>query len=56
MVEYTADRDPELLRALVERRIDVGHELEVVSGDVVRADGVEVALPEGAGASVWLTR
>ena len=51
-----SDRDPELLRALVARRIDVGHELEVVSPDVVRADGVEVALPEGAGASVWLTR
>jgi DtxR family Mn-dependent transcriptional regulator len=51
-----SDRDPELLRALVARRIDVGHELEVVSHDIVRADGVEVALPEGAGASVWLTR
>ena len=51
-----SDRDPELLRALVARRIDVGHELEVVSPDVVRADGVEVALPEGAGGSVWLTR
>lgn len=51
-----SDRDPELLRALVERRIDVGHELEVVSEDVVRADGVEVTLPEGAGGSVWLTR
>ncbi|MCT2087214.1 metal-dependent transcriptional regulator [Microbacterium enclense] len=51
-----SDRDPELLRALVARRIDVGHELEVVSRDVVRADGVEVSLPDGAGASVWLTR
>lgn len=51
-----SDRDPELLRALVTRRIDVGHELEVVSRDVVLADGVEVTLPEGAGASVWLTR
>ena len=51
-----SDRDPELLRALVERRIDVGHQLEVVSEDVVRADGVEVTLPEGAGGSVWLTR
>ncbi len=51
-----SDRDPDLLRALVERRIDVGHELEVVSPAVVRADGVDVALPEGAGRSVWLTR
>jgi len=51
-----SDRDPELLRALVERGIDVGHELEVVSDTVVRADGVEVELPPGAGASVWLTR
>ncbi|MFJ4036628.1 metal-dependent transcriptional regulator [Microbacterium sp. NPDC090007] len=51
-----SDRDPELLRALVERRIDVGHELEVVSEQIVRADGVEVALPAGAGSSVWLTR
>lgn len=50
-----SDRDPELLRALVERRIDVGHELEVVSDEVVRADGVEVSLPAGAGGSVWLT-
>ncbi|MDQ1124199.1 metal-dependent transcriptional regulator [Microbacterium trichothecenolyticum] len=51
-----SDRDPELLRALVERGIDVGHELEVVSDEVVRADGVEMSLPAGAGASVWLTR
>ena len=51
-----SDRDPALLRALVDRRIDVGHELEVVSRDVVRADGVEVTLPDGAGGSVWLTR
>ena len=51
-----SDRDPDLLRALVERRIDVGHELEVVSPELVRADGVDVALPEGAGSSVWLTR
>ncbi|SDO30451.1 iron (metal) dependent repressor, DtxR family [Microbacterium sp. ru370.1] len=51
-----SDRDPELLRALVERGIDVGHELEVVSDEVVRADGVEMSLPAGAGGSVWLTR
>lgn len=51
-----SDRDPVLLRALVERGIDVGHELEVVSDDVVRADGVEMSLPAGAGGSVWLTR
>ena len=50
-----SDRDPELLRALVERRIDVGHELEVVSDDTVRADGVDVSLPAGAAISVWLT-
>ena len=50
-----SDRDPELLRALVDRGIDVGHEIEVVTDDVVRADGVEVALPAGAGSSVWLT-
>ncbi len=50
-----SDRDPELLRALVERRIDVGHQLEVVSVETVRADGVEVTLPVGAGESVWLT-
>lgn len=51
-----SDRDPVLLRALVERGIDVGHELEVVSDEVVRADGVEMSLPAGAGGSVWLTR
>lgn len=51
-----SDRDPELLRALVERGIDVGHELEVVSKETVRADGVDVELPTGAGESVWLTR
>lgn len=51
-----SDRDPELLRALVERGIDVGHELEVVSDEAVRADGVEMSLPAGAGGSVWLTR
>ncbi|KTS07009.1 metal-dependent transcriptional regulator [Microbacterium testaceum] len=51
-----SDRDPELLRALVERGIDVGHELEVVSKETVRADGVNVELPPGAGESVWLTR
>jgi len=51
-----SDRDPELLRALVERGIDVGHEVEVVSEDTVRADGVEVELPAGAAGSVWLTR
>lgn len=51
-----SDRDPELLRALVERGIDVGHELEVVSDAIVRADGVEVSLPAGASTSVWLTR
>lgn len=51
-----SDRDPELLRALVERSIDVGHEIEVVSDAVVRADGVDVTLPDGAGTSVWLTR
>ncbi|WJS90716.1 metal-dependent transcriptional regulator [Microbacterium testaceum] len=51
-----SDRDPELLRALVENGIDVGHELEVLSDDVVRADGTEVALPTGASSSVWLTR
>jgi len=51
-----SDRDPELLRALVERGIDVGHEVEVVSDGVVRADGVEVPLPPGADESVWLSR
>ncbi|MDQ1075267.1 MULTISPECIES: metal-dependent transcriptional regulator [Microbacterium] len=51
-----SDRDPELLRALVERGIDVGHELEVVSESTVRADGVDVELPAGAAESVWLTR
>lgn len=51
-----SDRDPELLRALVELGIDVGHEIEVVSDAVVRADGVDVTLPDGAGTSVWLTR
>jgi len=51
-----SDRDPELLRALVERGIDVGHEVEVVSAATVRADGVEVELPAGAAGSVWLTR
>ncbi|MCM3503235.1 metal-dependent transcriptional regulator [Microbacterium sp. P26] len=51
-----SDRDPELLRAMVERGIDVGHELEVVSDTVVRADGIEVSLPTDAATSVWLTR
>lgn len=51
-----SDRDPELLRALVERGIEVGHEIEVASDAVVRVDGVDVTLPDGAGTSVWLTR
>ncbi|MBM3715487.1 MULTISPECIES: metal-dependent transcriptional regulator [Microbacterium] len=51
-----SDRDPELLQAMVERGIDVGHELEVVGDGVVRADGVAVTLPAGAPTSVWLTR
>ena len=50
-----SDRDPVLLQAMVERGIDVGHELEVVGAGVVRADGVEVTLPDGAETSVWLT-
>lgn len=50
-----SDRDPALLRALVDAGIDVGHELEVLDAATVRVDGADAALPEGAADAVWLS-
>ncbi len=51
-----ADRDPVLLRALEQARIDVGHVLTVTGRDAVRVDGIgSVSLPAGAADAVWLT-
>lgn len=51
-----SDRDPELLRALEEAGIDVGHTLTVTGRDAVAIDGSPtVTLPQGAAEAVWLT-
>jgi len=51
-----SDRDPAVLRALVEAGIDVDVPVEIVSADVVRIDGRDVAVPPGAAEAVWLSR
>lgn len=50
-----SDRDPELLRALVEAGVDVGIEVEVQAPELVRVDSRDVPLPDGASGAVWLT-
>ncbi|WP_125133109.1 metal-dependent transcriptional regulator [Microbacterium sp. 10M-3C3] len=50
-----SDRDPDLLRALVDAGVDVGHEVEVGAEGSVRVDGRAVTLPAGAADAVWLT-
>lgn len=51
-----SDRDPALLRALEDSRIDVGHTVTVTGRDSVRVDdGATLALPPAAASAVWLS-
>jgi DtxR family transcriptional regulator, Mn-dependent transcriptional regulator len=50
-----SDRDPTLLRALVDTGIDVGRPVEVVSPTSVRIAGSSVDTPPGAAEAIWLT-
>jgi DtxR family Mn-dependent transcriptional regulator len=50
-----SDRDPALLRALVEVGIDVGVEIAVIGDGGVRIAGSDVDLPAGSPGAVWLT-
>jgi DtxR family Mn-dependent transcriptional regulator len=50
-----SDRDPKLLRALVDAGVDVGHTLEVGWDGAARVDGAAITLPDGAASAVWLT-
>ncbi|MGP3533759.1 metal-dependent transcriptional regulator [Microbacterium sp. RD1] len=50
-----SDRDPALLRALVDSGVDVGHAVEVLPEGAVRVDGRIAELPEGAADAVWLS-
>jgi DtxR family Mn-dependent transcriptional regulator len=50
-----SDRDPALLRALVEAGVDVGHTVEILAPARVLVDGAERELPGDAADSVWLT-
>ena len=51
-----SDRDPALLRALVDVGVDVGRTLRVTDAAAVAIDGGEaVPLPDGAAGAVWLT-
>ncbi|MFG6475860.1 metal-dependent transcriptional regulator [Microbacterium sp. P06] len=50
-----SDRDPALLRALVDVGIDVGVTLDVVGAGTVKVAGREIDLPEGAADAVWLS-
>ena len=50
-----SDRDPMLLRALVDAGIDVGHAIEVVTPTLLRIEDAEIAPPAGAATAVWLT-
>jgi DtxR family transcriptional regulator, Mn-dependent transcriptional regulator len=50
-----SDRNPDLLRALVEAGVDVGHTLEVRADGGTRVDGRDLALPADALDAVWLT-
>lgn len=50
-----SDRDPAVLRALVDVGIDVGAQVEVVSPTAVRVGETTLEVPEGAADAVWLT-
>jgi DtxR family transcriptional regulator, Mn-dependent transcriptional regulator len=50
-----SDRDPDVLRALVDAGVDVGHAVVVGADASVAVDGRAVALPDGAADAVWLT-
>jgi DtxR family Mn-dependent transcriptional regulator len=50
-----SDRDPALLRALVDVGVDVGVVLEVRAEGAVRRGATDIALPDGAADAVWLT-
>ena len=51
-----SDRDPALLRALVDVGVDVGRTVRVTDAATVAVDGASaVALPDGASGAVWLT-
>jgi DtxR family Mn-dependent transcriptional regulator len=50
-----SDRDPELLRALVDAGVDVGHTVEVGPAGRATVDGTAVTLPAGAASAVWLS-
>lgn len=50
-----SDRDPQLLRALVDTGVDVGHSLEVGPAGTAQVDGKTVTLPPGAASAVWLS-
>lgn len=51
-----SDRDPDLLRALEARGVDVGHTVTVTGRQSVRVDdGDSVELPPGAASVVWLS-
>ena len=51
-----SDRDPALLRALVEVGVDVGRTVRVQdAGTLAVDDSAPVALPQGAAQAVWLT-
>ncbi|MFG6503843.1 metal-dependent transcriptional regulator [Microbacterium sp. P05] len=50
-----SDRDPELLRALVDAGIEVGIDVEVRGEGTVRLAEADLPLPPGASDAVWLT-
>ena len=50
-----SDRDPGLLRALVEAGVDVGIEVVVREPELVRVGSRDARLPDGASDAVWLT-
>jgi DtxR family transcriptional regulator, Mn-dependent transcriptional regulator len=50
-----SDRDPALLRALEEGGVSPGAEVTVTDAATVAVADAEFALPDGAGAAVWLT-
>ncbi|MFG6403058.1 metal-dependent transcriptional regulator [Microbacterium sp. P04] len=50
-----SDRDPELLRALVDAGIEVGIDVEVGGEGTVRLAEADLPLPPGAPDAVWLT-
>lgn len=50
-----SDRDPELLRAVDAVGVAVGAEVTVTDASTLRIGEVEVTLPDGAAAAVWLS-